>query len=45
MDILRCKTPEMVCKEMWTCVLAYNLIRQTMLQSARESGQSPRGCQ
>lgn len=42
MDILRCKTPEMVRKEMWTCLLAYNLIRQTMLQSARESGQSPR---
>ena len=42
MDILRCKTPEMVRKEMWTCLLAYNLIRQTMLQSARESGLSPR---
>jgi hypothetical protein len=43
MDILRCKTPEMVGKEIWTCLLAYNLIRQTMLQSAQESGQSPRG--
>ncbi len=42
MDILRCKTPEMVRKEMWTCLLAYNLIRQTMLRSAWESGQSPR---
>ncbi len=42
MDILRCKTPEMVRKEMWTCLLAYNLIRQTMSQSARESGRSPR---
>ncbi|UCD58050.1 MAG: hypothetical protein JSV16_02745 [Candidatus Hydrogenedentota bacterium] len=42
MDILRCKTPEMVGKEMWRCLLAYNLIRQTMLQSARESGQSSR---
>ncbi len=42
MDILRCKTPEMVRKEMWTCLLAYNLIRQTMLQSARASGISPR---
>ena len=42
MDVLRCKTPEMVRKEMWTCLLAYNLIRQTMLQSARESGHSPR---
>ena len=42
MDILRCKTPQMVRKEMWTCLLAYNLIRQTMLQSARASGISPR---
>ena len=42
MDVLRCKTPAMVRKEMWTCLLAYNLIRRTMLQSAQESGQSPR---
>jgi len=42
MDILRCKTPEMVRKEMWTCLLAYNLIRQTMLQSAQGAGVSPR---
>jgi hypothetical protein len=42
MDILRCKTPEMVRKEMWTSLLAYNLIRQTMLQSAQMSGHSPR---
>ena len=42
MDILRCKTPEMVRKEMWTCLLAYNLIRQTMLQSAQKVGVSPR---
>ena len=42
MDVLRCKTPEMVRKEMWTCLLAYNLIRQTMLQSAQKAGVSPR---
>ena len=42
MDILRCKTPEMVRKEMWTCLLAYNLIRQAMLQAASEAGVSPR---
>ena len=42
MDILRCKTPEMVRKEMWTCLLAYNLIRRTLLQSARKSALSPR---
>ena len=42
MDVLRCKTPEMVRREMWTCLLAYNLIRQTMLQSAQAAGVSPR---
>jgi putative transposase len=42
MDVLRCKTPEMVRKEMWTCLLAYNLIRQTILQSAQKAGVSPR---
>ena len=34
MDVLRCKTPEMVQKEIWTCLLAYNLIRQKMLQAS-----------
>ena len=42
MDVLRCRTPEMVRKEMWTCLLAYNLIRQTLLRSAMEAGVSPR---
>jgi hypothetical protein len=42
MDILRCKTPEMVRKEMWTCLLAYNLIRKALLQSAHASGRTPR---
>ena len=34
MDILRCKTPESVRKEIWTHILAYNLIRTIMAQSA-----------
>ena len=42
MDVLRCKTPEMVRREIWACLLAYNLIRQTMLQAALQSGHSPR---
>jgi len=42
MDILRCLTPPMVRKEIWTCLLAYNLIRRAMLQSAQESGYTPR---
>ncbi len=35
MDILRCKTPALVRKEMWACLLAYNLIRRILLQSAK----------
>jgi putative transposase len=42
MDILRCKSPEMVQREIWTCLLAYNLIRQTMLEAALQSERSPR---
>lgn len=42
MDVLRCKSPEMVRKEIWTCLLAYNLIRKTMLDAARTSKLSPR---
>jgi hypothetical protein len=34
MDILRCKTPEMVEKEMWMHVIAYNLVRAIMLDAA-----------
>jgi hypothetical protein len=34
MDILRAKTPEMVHKEIWAHVLAYNLIRKMMAESA-----------
>ncbi len=42
MDALRCRSPEMVRKEIWACLLAYNLIRQKMLQSAKEQDLSPR---
>lgn len=42
MDVLRCKTPEMVRKEVWMCLLAYNSIRKVMLQAAHEAGISPR---
>jgi len=42
MDVLRCKTPEMVHKEIWACLLAYNLIRRSMLQAAAASGRSVR---
>lgn len=42
MDVLRCRTPEMVRKEIWTCLLAYNLLRKTMLQAAHRNVLSPR---
>ena len=42
MDVLRCKTPAMVAKEIWVCLLAYNLIRQSMLQAALLAELSPR---
>ena len=42
MDLLRCKTPELVRKEIWTHVLAYNLIRTIMAQTASQHGIEPR---
>ena len=42
MDVLRCKTPEMVRREIWAGLLACNLIRQTMLEAALASGLCPR---
>jgi hypothetical protein len=42
MDILRCKTPELVRKEIWTHILAYNLIRTLMAQAATKHKIEPR---
>ena len=42
MDVLRCKTPELVRKEIWTHVLAYNLIRTVMAQAATKHDVEPR---
>jgi hypothetical protein len=42
MDVLRCKTPEMVDKEIWMHALAYNLIRSVMAESARAHDAPPR---
>jgi hypothetical protein len=39
---LRCKTPELVHKEVWTHILAYNLIRTVMAQAATRHGVAPR---
>jgi len=42
MDILRCKTPDMVHKEIWTHLLAYNLLRTIMAVAAQENDIEPR---
>jgi hypothetical protein len=42
MDVLRCKTPELVRKEIWTHILAYNLIRTIMSQAATKHDVKPR---
>jgi hypothetical protein len=42
MDVLRGKTPELVRKEVWTHILAYNLIRTIMAQAASKHGFEPR---
>jgi hypothetical protein len=35
MDVLRCKTPDMIHKELWMHVIAYNLIRSLMWMAAQ----------
>jgi len=42
MDILRCKTPELVRKEIWTHILAYNLMRTIIAQAAAKHSVEPR---
>ena len=42
MDVLRCKTPQLVHKEVWAHILAYNLIRTIMAQAATRHGIEPR---
>jgi len=42
MDILRCKTAEMVRKEIFANFLAYNLVRTVMIDAAKINGDKPR---
>jgi Transposase DDE domain len=42
MDVLRCETPEMVRKEIWAHLLAYNLIRTVIAQAATIHEKLPR---
>jgi DDE family transposase len=42
MDVLRCKTPEMVRKEFFMTLAAYNVIRALMVKAARHHDVDPR---
>jgi len=42
LDHVRCKTPEMVERQLWTTLLAYNLIRKVMATAAALHGKQPR---
>jgi len=42
MEVLSCKTPEMLEKEIWVHLLGYNLVRQALAQAAVERGVPPR---
>jgi Transposase DDE domain len=42
MDVLRCQTPEMIRKEIWGHLLAYNLIRGVMAEAACRHAVAPR---
>ena len=41
MDVLRCKTPEAVLKELTLYAVAYNLVRLVMLEAGRRQGVAP----
>jgi Transposase DDE domain len=41
MDILRCKTPDMLRKEIWAHFLVYNLIRLAMVEAAQSQACQP----
>lgn len=42
MDVLSCKTPAMLERELWVYLLGYNLVRQVQVQTALAHGQCPR---
>ena len=42
MEVLSCKTPAMVRRELWAHLLAYNLARQVLAQAARAGAVTPR---
>jgi hypothetical protein len=42
LDVLRCKTPPMVRKEIWCHILAWNLLRGVMVEAAKSHAALPR---
>ena len=42
MDVLRCKTPEMVRKEIGMTLAAYNVVRRLTARAAKEHDRIPR---
>jgi len=42
MEVLTCKTPAMLAREIWAHLLGYNLIRQALAEAARAAGVAPR---
>ena len=41
MEVLHCKTVDGVMKELWMYMLVYNLVRQIMIEAARNQGSPP----
>jgi len=42
LEMLDCETPEMVAKELVVAIMAYNLVRAVIDESARQTGMNPR---
>jgi putative transposase len=42
MDMLSCKSPDMLAREIWVHLLGYNLVRQALAEAARARGVAPR---
>ncbi len=45
MDVLRCRSPEMVHKEIWVHLLAYNLLRTVMAVAAAQERDRAAACE
>ena len=41
MDVLRCKSPDGVIKELWAYMIVYNLVRMLMIEAAQQQDVSP----